>query len=64
MVRIHTKGDYIDGKCLADVYCLSTDDKPTDGMATGSLSLEVDTGDVYAYDETSETWTKQFSLQD
>ena len=33
---------------------LSTDTKPTNGIATGSLFLEVDTGDVYAYDEESD----------
>lgn len=36
---------------------LSTDTKP-DGIATGSLFLEVDTGDVYAYDETGVEWDK------
>lgn len=30
---------------------LSTDSKPTKGVATGSLFLEVDTGDVYAFAE-------------
>ena len=35
---------------------LSTDTKPTDGIATGSLFLEVDTGDVYAFDEDGGTW--------
>lgn len=35
---------------------LSTDDKPTAGLVTGSLFLEVDTGAVYAFDETTDTW--------
>lgn len=35
---------------------LSTDTKPTDGIATGSLFLEVDTGDFYAFDEDGGTW--------
>jgi hypothetical protein len=30
---------------------LSTDTKPTEGIVTGSLFLEVDTGDVYAFAE-------------
>ena len=34
---------------------LSTDTKPT-GLATGSTFLEVDTGDVYVYNEASGTW--------
>lgn len=37
---------------------LSTDDKPTDNVATGSSFFEVDTTDVYFYDEGSETWIK------
>ena len=41
---------------------LSTDTKPVDPVdalavtATGSRFLEVDTGDVYAYDEEASTW--------
>ena len=63
-MRIFTRDNYPDGKYLVNVFCLSTEDKPTDDIATGSFGFEVDTGDVYAYDETSETWTKQFSFQD
>ena len=37
---------------------LSTDTKPTDMVATGSLFLEVDTGDIYAYDEEGGQWNK------
>lgn len=41
-----------DGTRYGEYACLSTDDKPVEiGLATGSLALEVDTGDVYAYDE-------------
>lgn len=49
------KGDYIEAACL------STDSKPTEGIATGSLCIEVDTGDVYLMGNGS--WVKQFSLQ-
>jgi len=42
---------------------VSTDDKPKKGVCTGSLFLEVNTGDVYAYNEASSgTWTKIASL--
>lgn len=37
---------------------LADDDKPTSGIATGSEFLEVDTGDVYAFDEVGGTWSK------
>ena len=38
---------------------LSTDSKPTAGLATGSLFLEVNTGDIYAFEEgTTPAWDK------
>ena len=59
MVRLIKQSDVIVGS--AAQYCeyagLAKDDKPTDDfIATGSLFREVDTGDVYAYDEVSSTW--------
>ena len=45
-------------KKLVEIACLSTDTKPTEDLATGSLALEVNTGDIYAFDEVSENWTK------
>ena len=35
---------------------LSTDTKPTEEVATGSVFLEVDTSKVYFYDESTSTW--------
>ena len=54
----------IGGKTYYEYAGLSTDSKPTgQDIATGSLFLEVDTGDVYAYDETSTgTWNKICAL--
>jgi hypothetical protein len=43
--------------------CLSTDEKPTVGVANGSDVTEIDTGDVYLFNETGAAWVKQFSLQ-
>ena len=48
---------YVEGSCL------STDTKPTDGIANGSVMVEVNTGDVYFYNESGEAWVKQFSFQ-
>ena len=45
---------------------LSTDTKPTSGLITGSINVEVDTGKVFFYDETAEAsdpWVEQFSFQ-
>lgn len=41
---------------------LSTDTKPTEKISTGSLFLEVDTGDVFAFDEASSEWKKVCAL--
>ena len=35
---------------------LSTDNKPTTGIANGSIFIEMDTGKVYFYDKTNTTW--------
>lgn len=64
MVRI-TKDQVIqEGVSYIEASGLSTDDKPL-GVCTGSLFLEVDTGDVYAYDEDGDTgseWLKICAL--
>ena len=63
MIRKLVENAFTDGKKYVEIACLSTDTKPTGGMVTGSLAMEVDTGDIYAYDETSTgTWTKIASL--
>jgi len=66
MITIHKKEEYSfnGGDRIAPIYyvemqCLSTDTKPTEGVITGSLAWEVDTGDIYAFDESSSTWIKQ-----
>ena len=41
-----------------EMFGLSTDTKPTDGLITGCKFTEVDTGDVYLFDEIAETWAK------
>ena len=52
-----------DGKVYVEISCLSTDSKPTDGVAQGSILTEVDTGKVYFFNETAATWVEQFSFQ-
>lgn len=37
---------------------LSTDTKPTEGVPNGSSFLEMDTGDVYMFDEQNHEWRK------
>ena len=39
-----------------DVRCLSTDTKPTEGIANGSTCIEIDTGKGYLFDKTGGQW--------
>lgn len=57
---VGTDGDTIyDYKEIAGT---SSETKPTD-VAMGSVFLEVDTGDVFVFNETAGSWVEQFSLQ-
>lgn len=48
---------------LIEGACESTDTKPTTDIATGSIMIEVDTGDVFFFSEKTGTWIPQFSFQ-
>ena len=64
MIRIVNAHDVIIGqKKYYEFAGLALDTKPTtDDISTGSTFLEVDTGDVYAYDEAGTEWNKIASL--
>ena len=51
MIRIIVEQAFTPDKNYIEASGLSTDTKPTEGIITGSLFLEVDTGDIYARDE-------------
>ena len=48
---------YVEGSCD------SSETKPTDLIAEGSILVESDTGDVYFFNDKTTTWIKQFSFQ-
>lgn len=52
-----------DGIAVREFAGLSTDDKPTSGVGTGSTFWEVDTGKVSGFNEDTGTWVEQFSFQ-
>lgn len=62
MVRIIITKPVSAGVNYIEAAGLSTDTKPEDGIATGSLFMEVDTGDIYAWDEAGEEWDKVTAL--
>lgn len=40
----------------ADISCLSTDEKPIEGIANGSWLYEMDTCAFYCFDEENKRW--------
>ena len=45
-------------KCLVESACLSTDSKPTDGIANGSICIEMDTGKIFMFNEAGSAWVE------
>ena len=51
MIRILEERTFVEGKKFICAAGLSTDTKPEENLVTGSVFIEVDTWDVYLYDE-------------
>jgi hypothetical protein len=51
MVRLIVEKTFQENKLYIKGFCTSQDTKPTSGIVTGSKMTEVDTGDVYLFDE-------------
>lgn len=63
MVRILVQNGFSEDAAYIEAAGLSTDTKPVEGIVTGSLFLEVDTGDVYAFAEgDSPAWNQIAAL--
>ena len=45
-------------KCLVESACLSTDSKPTDGIANGSICIEMNTGKIFIFNEAGSAWVE------
>lgn len=59
MIRTIVENAFVTGKKYVEMFGKSTDIKPLAGIVTGSKFTEVDTGDVYLFDESGDgTWTK------
>lgn len=42
----------------------NADTKPTSGIVSGSMFIEVDTGDVYMFNEETPEWVKEYCIQE
>lgn len=58
MVRITNETTYPANKRYIEAFGLSTDSKPTSGVITGSVFVEVDMGKAYLFNEASSTWVE------
>lgn len=60
MIRIIVDRPFTGDLHYIEGACVSTDDKPTTGIITGSKLTEADTGDVYMFyeDDTTPAWAK------
>lgn len=47
------------GKIFATFFGTSSDNKPIDGIATGSSFVEVDTGKAFLFNESTSAWVEQ-----
>ncbi|MCR5136108.1 MAG: hypothetical protein K6C12_03285 [Oscillospiraceae bacterium] len=65
MVTANKRYQYFNGELLmiCEVFCLSTDDKPTAGIPNGASLTEIDTGNFYLFDGDISTWVLQFCMQ-
>ena len=49
----------IDGhKVLIEAVCLSSDTKPTTGIANGSTCIEMNTGKIFMFNEAGSAWVE------
>jgi len=46
----------LNGEVYNDVRCLSTDEKPVEGIRNGSTLIEIDTGEKYLFDAGAMEW--------
>ena len=59
MIRVLVEQQYTENKKYIEAAGLSTDSKPTTGIVTGSVFVEVNTGKAYLFDETGDgTWNE------
>ena len=56
MVTVRKLESVVMSKDLIEVACLSTDTKPTEDIANGSVLIEMDTKKVYMFDGDNALW--------
>lgn len=54
-IKAHYAGNE---KSYIEAACLSGDSKPTDGIANGSLVIEMNTGKIFMFNEAGSAWVE------
>lgn len=65
MRTINKRDQYFKGELTqtCEVFCKSTDAKPTEGIPNGASLTEIDTGKFYFFDGDTQQWVFQFCIQ-
>lgn len=65
MVTANKSYQYFGGDLVTkcEVFCKSTDTKPTEGIPNGASLTEIDTGNFYFFDGDTSQWVLQFCIQ-
>lgn len=58
MIRAIVERTFTENKKYVELYGLSTDTKPTSGIVTGSVFVEVNTGKAFLFNEDSSSWVE------
>ena len=59
MIRALVERAFTAEKKYVELFGLSTDSKPTTGIVTGSVFVEVNTGKCYLFNEDASEWVEQ-----
>jgi hypothetical protein len=57
-MRALVENKFSDNKKYVELYGTSSDSKPTTGIVTGSVFVEVDTGKCYLFNEDASAWVE------
>ena len=58
MIRATVERAFTADKKYVELFGLSTDSKPTTGIVTGSVFVEVDTGKCFLFNEDASEWVE------
>lgn len=61
---VNDADEFTSAKNYVELACDSTETKPTQMIADGSIALETDTGKVYVFNEKSSAWIEYRTVKE